>query len=331
MTESTVPRHPVFVVGMPRSGTTLLSSLLDAHPDLVIAPETHYFTRCWTGGPVQDPAHALEMLDRLFRQPGVRDMGLSEREKTTIRDEVRGMSAPTHGALLRTVLETYAERSSASAWGEKTPDHLRFVPEMARQFPEAVFLALVRDPRDVALSLRSLPWSRSTLPEQAWTWRSYAARIERYHADYEDRFLHLRYEDLITNPEEQLRRMCAFLETPFHASMLQLQEQQAKPFDADREPWKQKSGRQIDASNREKWRTQLPEEERVIVEMIAGRWLTVYGYERPPIDWRPALVGRVLVRLGVAAVRWGRRTLRNLRTGRAFRDDATPQWMERDS
>lgn len=331
MTESTVPRHPVFVVGMPRSGTTLLSSLLDAHPALVVAPETHYFTRCWPGTPVQDTAHALGMLDRLFRQPGVRDMQLSEQETTTIRDAIRECSAPTHADVLRALLETYADRSSAPAWGEKTPDHLRFVPEMVQQFPEAVFVAIVRDPRDVALSLRALPWSRSTLPEQAWTWRSYAARIDRYHVDYEERFYSLRYEDLITNPEEELRGICAFLEMPFSASMLQRQEQKAQPFDAEREPWKQNSAREIDPSNRGKWRTQLPEAERALVELIVGRWLTVYRYEGPPIDWGPTLVGRILARLGGAAVRWGRRTVLNLLSGRTFRDDAEPRWVERDA
>lgn len=327
MTDSP-PRYPVFVVGMPRSGTTLLSSLLDAHSDLVIAPETHYFTRCWTGDPIEDTADALRMLDRLFRQPGVQDMELTSDEKQRIRERVRDAPAPTHGEVLRVLLDTYAERSGAPAWGEKTPDHLRFVPEMARQFPEAVFIAIIRDPRDVCLSLRSMPWSRSTLPEQAWTWRTYAALVDRYRTDYEDRFFALRYEDLVTDPEATLRDVCAFLETPFHEAMLRPQEREDQPFDPDREPWKGKSNRQIDPSNREKWRTQMPEAERVIVEWIVGRSLSANGYARPPVDWHPALVGEVLQRLGTAAIRWGRRTLRNLRSGQTFRDDATPRWME---
>lgn len=328
MTESSVPRHPVFVVGMPRSGTTLLSSLLDAHPDLAVAPETHYFTRCWTGGRIDGWADVERMLARLDRQPGVHDMALSEAEWAAIRERLRALDTPTHGDILRALLDTYAARSDAPAWGEKTPDHLRTVPEMARQFPDAVFLAIIRDPRDVVLSLRNLPWSRSTLPEQAWTWRRYTARIARYHEDYEDRFFSLRYEALIAEPEETLRDVCAFLETPFQASMLRLEEQETRPFDADREPWKENSTRRIDASNREKWRTQMPDVERVLVEGIVGHWLTDHGYPRPPVRWRPALVGRVLRRLGRAAVQRVRRALQHLRSGWAFRDDAAPKWME---
>jgi len=327
MTDSP-PRHPVFVVGMPRSGTTLLSSLLDAHPDLIIAPETHYFTRCWTGAPIEDTADAERMLDRLLRQPGVQDMELTPEEQRRIRKRVRDKTVPTHGDVLRVLLDIYAERSGAPTWGEKTPDHLRFVPEMVRQFPGAVFVAITRDPRDVCLSLRSMPWSRTTLPEQAWTWRTYASLTDRYRTDYQDRFYSLRYEDLVTDPEGCLRDVCAFLDMPFREAMLQPQEREGHPFDPDREPWKEKSKHQIDASNREKWRTQMPEAERVIVERIAGRWLSAYGYERPPVDWRPALVGQILRRLGTEAIRWGQRTLRNLRSGQAFRDDAAPRWME---
>jgi len=328
MTESSVPRHPVFVVGMPRSGTTLLSSLLDAHPDLVIAPETHYFTRCWTGEPIRTHDDADRMLNRLDQQPGVHDMDLSDEEWDTIRGRVQAHGTPTHGDVLRVLLETFASRMEAPAWGEKTPDHLRFVPEMHRQFPEAVFVAIIRDPRDVILSLKGLPWSRNTLPEQAWTWRRYAARTVQYHQDYADRFFGLRYEDLITNPGGTLRELCAFLGMPFRASMLELEEQAARPFDAGREPWKQKSGRQIDASNREKWRTQMPESERVLVELIVGHWLTDYGYAQSPVQWRPALIGGLLRHLGDAVLDWGGRTLRNLRSGRTFRAEAAPQWRE---
>ncbi|WP_263785483.1 sulfotransferase family protein [Salinibacter grassmerensis] len=328
MTKSRVPRHPVFVVGMPRSGTTLLSSLLDAHPDLVIAPETHYFTRCWPGGTIDSWADVEQMLARLDQQPGVHDMALSDAEWDAIRDQLRVLEVPTHGDILRVLIETYAARSGVPAWGEKTPDHLRKVPEMARQFPNAVFLAIIRDPRDVVLSLQNLPWSRRRTPEQAWTWRTYAALVDRYRTNYKRRFFALRYEDLIETPKACLQDVCAFLETPFYEAMLQPRQREDQHFDADREPWKRKSAREIDASNREKWRAQMPEAERVVVDVITGRWLSAYEYPRPSIRWRPALIGRILQRLGTATLQRARRTLRKIRSGRAFSNDAAPRWTE---
>lgn len=327
MAES-VPRHPVFVVGMPRSGTTLLSTLLDAHPHLTIAPETHYFTRCYTGTPVRSIDDAMRMVDRLFQQPGVRDMGLTKDEIEGVRQRVRGETRVSHAVVLRALIEQFVARSDASAWGEKTPNHWRYVPEMARQFPDAVFIAIVRDPRDVSLSLRSMPWNRDTVPEQAWTWRRYASRLEQYHAELPDRFFSLRYEDLISDPEGELRSVCTFLDTPFHETMLDRSGPDGQPFDAGREPWKEKSGRAIDASNREKWRAQMPEGERVLIELIAGRQLGDHGYVRPPIHWRPVLVARVLQCLATAGAKWLGRAVRNLRSGPFRKDDAAPRWLE---
>lgn len=327
MTETLpTPRYPVFVVGMPRSGTTLLSRLLDAHPKLAMAPETHYFTRCWTGEPVTTSADAMRMLDRLYQQPGVQDLNFSEAEQAAIREKIQ-QHAPSHATVLRAMIETFAARTGAPAWGEKTPDHLRFVSQMARAFPDAVFIAIVRDPRDVVLSLRAMPWNRSTLPEQAWTWRSYAARIARYHAAFPERFTSIRYEDLITDPEQHLRALCAFLKTDFHPAMIGERAPDTDVVDADREPWKRKSIRPIDPTNQGKWCTQMPEAERVIVEALAGRYLTAYGYARAPVDWRPVLVGQVVQRLVRAGCVWGRRRLRRLRFRGPGPGDARPRWM----
>ncbi len=320
------PRYPVFVVGMPRSGTTLLSSMLGAHSDLVMAPETHYFTRCWTGEPLSGAADAKRMLDRLLQQPGIADMELSDEERATIRAQAE-MPEPTHASVLRTVIETFAARTSARAWGEKTPDHLRYVPEMARQFPKAVFLAIVRDPRDVCLSLQSVPWNRDTLLEQAWTWRSYVDRMEDYRADYPDRFFDLRYEDLITHPARELRAVCDFLAMPFEPGMLAFHRQEGRSFDADREPWKEKSAQAVDPTNRQKWRTQMPEAERVIVERIVGNRLDTYDYTSSTVRWRPSLVARVFAHLVRAAVQGVRRSFRK-RTRRRKADSAAPVWMD---
>jgi hypothetical protein len=114
-----------------------------------------------------------------------------------------------------------------------------------------------------------MPWSRATLPEQAWTWRTYARRTQKYRQAYGERFHALRYEDLLAAPEATLRDVCAFLGTSFAPGMLGAPDRSpTQPFDAEREPWKAKSARQIDPTNRGKWRTQMPEAERAIVEWI---------------------------------------------------------------
>jgi len=274
MTYETGPRHPLFIVGMPRSGTTLLSALLDAHPQIAIAPETHFYTR---GRPADSstPDTIEEVWARLRQQPGVQDMALTEAETARLWDRLGRHKQPAPPDLLRALCSTYADRSGAQAWGEKTPDHLVHVPTIVEEFPEAVVLCIVRDPRDVCLSLRDLPWNRDSLPESAWKWRRYARLTARYEQVYPDQFRAVKYEDLLSDPERLLRDVLAWLHAPFDAQMLSFHEGEEGPADTEREPWKENVHQPIDPTNQEKWRTGTGPAERWIVQRLTGRWLSI--------------------------------------------------------
>ncbi|MFO8099851.1 MAG: sulfotransferase [Salinibacter sp.] len=321
-------RTPLFIVGMPRSGTTLLSALLDAHPSIAITPETHFYTRCWEAA-----APASERPDdvwaRLVQQPGVQDMQLTEAEIERIWSRARAADRPAPPDLLRALGTTYAERSGAEIWGEKTPDHLAHVPAMLRNFPDAAVLCIVRDPRDVCLSLRDMPWNHDSLPEAAWTWRRYAQKSLRYRDAFSEHFHIIRYEDLLEDPEAELRAVAEWVGVTFDDRMLRFHHQEGGPADTDREPWKAKMHRPVDPTNKEKWRTHMTAAERAVVEIVAGAALPAYGYPRPPHTIDPALVrdlGRLL--LGAARTiirRWWHRW----RTPARSAGDHTPEWIRR--
>jgi hypothetical protein len=301
------PRHPVFIVGMPRSGTTLLSHLLHAHSAFSMLPETHFFTRCWTPGRRRRPPAPDRLLECLLRQPGVQDLGLSDAETTAARRRLRAAAEPDAATVLRALARTYTARSGAAAWGESTPDHLHHVPEILRQFPGARVLALVRDPRDVCRSLASVPWGPDTLPERAWAWRVAADRLRAHRAAHPDRVLCLRYEDLITAPAAALRSVCDALNCAFEPAMLRFHEHDALPVNVEREPWKAGSVRPIDPSNRARWRTGMPPADCAIVDWIVGARRDRFGYPPAPSPWSPRRMGAVLRRLGRAGGRILRR------------------------
>ncbi len=321
-------RAPIFVVGMPRSGTTLLSALLDAHSRIAITPETHFYTRC--GGGRQGAAVA-DVWECLRQQPGVQDMDLTDEEVERLWARVRSADRPVPSDLLRALGTTYAERTGADAWGEKTPDHLAHVPTLLRDFPRAAVLCIVRDPRDVWLSLRGMPWNEDSLPEAAWTWRRYAQKSTRWQETFPDRVREVRYEDLLDEPADILREVTAWLGVSFEERMLRFHERDEGPADTAREPWKAKTHRPIDPSNKEKWRTQMPEAERAVMEWLAGPPLRAHGYPRPSLTVDGAFVrglGQVLLRTArTVGARWGRR----LRTPRRAPDDHTPEWMHRQA
>lgn len=311
---------------MPRSGTTLISSILDAHSNIAISPETHFYTRCHPES-IGEQSAVEAVWACLQQQPGIQDMGLSDEERRAIRQRIQSVSNPTPADLLRAVETTYAARSGAQAWGEKTPDHLPHVPRILRDFPDAVVLAVIRDPRDVCRSLRGMPWSRDSLPESAWKWRQYARKTEEYEDEYPKRFREVRYEDVLENPEALIRSLLEWLDAPFEEAVLSFHQRDAGPADPDREPWKEKTQRPIDPSNKEKWRDQMTVGARVLVEWLTAPGMDSKGYRRARKNL--GLPGFVSLarELGIAAGIIVRRLWRQWRMPSRTSGNHTPVWM----
>jgi hypothetical protein len=328
MTESNSLRFPIFIVGMPRSGTTLLSSVLDAHSQITITPETHFYTRCHSGKTAVDTRG--DVWDRLQQQPGVQDMGVTEEEIERIWDHLDRSSELSKPAdLLGALCSTYAERSGAEAWGEKTPDHLAHVPTLLEEFPEAVVLCIVRDPRDVCLSLRDMPWNRSSLLEMAWKWRRYAGLAARYEQAYPNRFRTVTYEDLVSNPEPVLREVLGWLEAPYQEEVLAFHNRDTGPADLEREPWKENIQEPIDSSNKGKWRTQMGPGERWIVQTVTGERLRDWGYSAPTVPFDVTFVRDLVQVLWQSFKTIAGRMVRRWQTPPREADDHRPTWMRR--
>lgn len=326
MTDPIDPRSPIFIVGMPRSGTTLLSSVLNAHPQIAITPETHFYTRCRSTSPETDTVE--QVWGRLRQQPGVQDMDLRTAEIDRIWNRVdqAGASPPD---LFRALCSVYAERSGAQVWGEKTPDHLAHVPTLLEEFPHAAVVCIVRDPRDVWLSLRDMPWNRSTLPETAWKWRRYAECTDDYRRAHPNHFRTVNYERLVSNSKRVIQDILGWLGMPFEKEVLAFHEGKTGPADLEREPWKKNIQQPIDSSNKEKWRTQMTPAERWLVQVITGVWLEDWGYSAPAVTVDAAF-GRDLVGVLSRSVRTVvGRALRRWRTPRREPADHRPTWLRR--
>ena len=211
-----------FVVGVARSGTTLLRLMLDAHPELAIPPETHFIPKLAKAmgeipkdageGEMRRRAHAVITEHR--RWP---DFGLDARELDRRFDRTEPFNA-THA--LRAFYGLYAERVGKPRWGDKTPIYVEHMHEISKALPEARLVHLIRDGRDVALSRirRALddppPVDRIA---RNWSRRINAARKQARKLDH---YLELRYEDLVTDTEPTLRRVCELVDLDYDPAML---------------------------------------------------------------------------------------------------------------
>lgn len=306
----------IFVVGMPRSGTTLLASLLSSHTEVAISPETDYFSLVWkplsrTGG-LRD-WHTVDLyLRRFFDQRTVRLMDLPVDDMmgqfhTLLRD-----GALSHSLMLSSVLMLHAARSGKVIWGEKTPDHFMYVPAIKSLFPNARIVSIVRDPRDIHLSLEHVPWSRGNTLNHAVQWRGYRSMAQHFTVLYGDSFIEVRYEDLIVDPEGTVRQVCERLGLRFEPDMLE-RYQEARLFDPKDEPWKARASRAIDPTNHEKWRGNMSSEDLAIFTRICGDYLRRWGYDAPKATVKP---GHALHNLEWRAVVWWLRTNWRVKRGR---------------
>lgn len=213
-----MPTPASFIVGAPRSGTTLLRLMLDAHSQLAIPPETGFLTavarpawRCAFGrsasrlhacltGAVTWPDYHLDPED--FRR------SLARLEPYTLAGGVRAFYA------------LYAARFGKARWGDKTPGYGPYLGRIERLLPEARFVHIIRDGRDCALSLRPLWFAPSReLDHLARDWSAHV-RATRAAGQGVAHYVEVRYEQLVSDPDATLRSLCAFLDLPFEPGML---------------------------------------------------------------------------------------------------------------
>lgn len=196
-------RNPVFVVGAARSGTTLLSVLLDRHSQLAMTPETGFY-REFAPWLRLAPIVGVELLLRRWRR--LAELGLTPEAVAR-----RSGRAPQAGVLLDAILELFAGLRQKTRSGEKTPLHLYSVSRILQDFPEARILCIYRDGRDAALSLRAMPWGPRRLETAAQAWLKAIRVMREMAAAHPSHFRTIRYEDLLEGPREELAGAMQFL------------------------------------------------------------------------------------------------------------------------
>jgi hypothetical protein len=283
------------IVGAPRSGTTLLRLMLDAHPALALPPDTGFVTRAALLVGPSDRLRA-RFFDLVTEYPrgasNWKNIGLPAEEFRKRLDAIRPFSV---SAGLLAFYESYAERNGKPRFGDKTPHYCFALPLIESVLPQAHFIHIIRDGRDTALSHRLLldPPSRE-IAVLARNWerhvvhaRTYSRRVRNY--------LEVRYESLVTDPESVLRRICDFVAIDYDAQMLTYyrRAEERMPIaspNPDLHATGEASsgtvriardllGEPVRADRAYAWKRAMRSDERVAFERVAGRMLASLGYE----------------------------------------------------
>lgn len=276
-------QRPIFIVGAPRSGTTMLRYMLSAHPRIYIPPESNFMTRLLPLPP--DAPLSREQAVELFTAVRTykvffRDWHGAKPDAAAFVDALPDRKPAT---LLHCLYAQYAQQHGAVRWGDKSPIYTSHVAELARLFPTAQFVHIVRDGRDVALSmLNAYQGRRFFYVDLCFATRSWQRRVRSARragqALGQDRYLELRYEQLTAVADPTLHTVCDFLGEPFDPAMLH----------PDRMADRQYHSKGVHAATRRppntrsvgRWRTEMSPADQRLFEAMAGDFLAELGYER---------------------------------------------------
>jgi hypothetical protein len=319
-----VVEHPPFpfVVGCGRSGTTLMRALLDAHPGLAVPFESYFpvwFARHRARYERPDGFAVERFVDDVVAHESFRRWGLDAGE---VRAAVRAAAPSSYPDAVRAYYAAYARAHGKARYGDKTPLFVLHLPLLAELFPEAVFVHMVRDGRNVVLSRVETAWGTNRFDFETLQWRS---QVERGRADGSargpDRYLEIRYEDLVADPEATARRVCALAALDFDPAMLTYYEHAETILDHQPFPEEHRNLARPPTAGLRDWSTELTPDRVELFEQLAGDTLTRFGYSRTTAHARLGVRARASsARARYAATMWHRR-LRTAAARAARRDD----------
>lgn len=276
--------RPVFVVGCQRSGSTLLGAMLGSHPDMICVPEAQFLTELMHHGSPDQPVTPADLIDKVERHWRFRVWEYDLRGRRPGPDDCTATFRGTMEWLVRQYDRDHGSGRSR-IWVEQQPGHVRELHRLFRHFPDARAINVIRDGRAVAASIMPLDWGPNEIMPAAYFWEQRVARGFTAAAFLRpDQLMHIRYEDIVRNPEEAMRRCAAFIGVDYQPSMLTTVGLRLPRFTRGQHGLigSLPNPKRIDA-----WKEKLTPRQTEIFEAINGDLLSYLGYTLETVHPRP--------------------------------------------
>jgi len=273
---------PIFIVGVGRSGTTLIQSMLNAHKDIAFTPETH-FLRNYIGNIsvnkklVKNDVNYI--INKINNDENLKrtDMNLNEIINLIVKKGEFNLVE-----FYKKLLKNYAKARNKSMIGDKDPKNIEYLHDIKRIFPNAYIVHIIRDPRDVVVSRMKAEWSRD---------RNFLTHViayrEQLHKGIRDgkklfgnHYFELFYEDLIEYPEKTLKKVCKYLNISYDSGMLHFNEKADKIIKGKERQWKENCFKPVISNNKNKWKNKLNRHQVLLVENICNKSFRNFGYKK---------------------------------------------------
>jgi len=280
-TTSARSKAPVFVLGCGRSGTKLLyHMLLSSGGFAVYHTESNVFNLlAWRFGDLAKRENRRALLDHWLRSKLFYRTGLSREEiESKILEECHNP-----GDFLRIVMETTAQKQGVERWAECTPLHLLYLPLIKKLIPNALVVHIIRDGRDVTLSLDRIGWikpfswdKKRKLLAPGIFWRWIVGKARRYGQAMPGDYMEIHYEDVVERPREALARIGQFIEHDLDYDRIQ---QNAQGAMVDPNTSFRGDGQERESNPVGRWKTVLSSDQVAQLESVIADRLQETGYE----------------------------------------------------
>jgi len=272
---------PFFIVGSDRSGTTMLRLMLNEHPDLHVPRETWFIIDLMNALPLNSP------LDNEQKNVAYNIITQHERwadleiENVQLKNIIDALKTPSLQEIMDKIYLILTEREDKKRWGDKTPEYIKDIKRLHVVFPDAKFIHVIRDGRDVCISLLKKRWRGSMVPSIARYWSEYVDAGARSGRKLpKEIYMEVTYESIVSDTEGKLKSICNFLEIEFNPCMLTFYKNAEKNI----APWEkghhQKTMRAPKTEDLYRWKREASLTQILAFEAIAGETMDLVGQER---------------------------------------------------
>ncbi|TWT52641.1 Sulfotransferase domain protein [Rubripirellula amarantea] len=272
--------RPVFVVGVPRSGTTVMSTLLSSSPTICIAPEIwffNYWMQKYDFLDLSDRNSYTFFVDQFLASKRFRYLEL---DAQPIRDQLINSDVQSFQSVFSTVLTHYADKFAKSRVGEKTPGQFQSIEKIIELYPDAKIVCMVRDPYAVAASTINSEFGSNHVLDSAIRWKRYSRILsERSH---ENCICIVRYEDLVLQFEREIPRVATFLDIELDPAIAKTSRDGNYAVGDRGEGWAkdhfQKAFNALNPQSIDKWKTHLSLEQKRVIRCQIADEMSHWGY-----------------------------------------------------
>jgi hypothetical protein len=277
-----------FIIGRPRSGTTLLQTLFEAHPNVAIPPEAPILKQCYyrfNKVELWKKEQLKQLVDFLFYDAKFKKWNISKDE--LLNSFLNYPDTLTFGIIIKIIYCHYISvfpKDGIQIFGDKNPRYSRDPEEIIKIIPNAKIVHVVRDYRDHILSMKRVKLLYSNLPLISDVWRKSQKKIFALSEKYPDSIISFKYEDFVKEPEQHLKMICSFLNIDYVPSVLNYanKEKEVKKSNElkDSDVFFGNLFKPINTDNVEKWKRNMTKGDIKRADFYIGKYAELSGYKR---------------------------------------------------